>query len=142
MLADWEFFPKDVLDGYTRLGNPLGDHPDMRRVPGIDFSSGSLGHALSVGLGMALGGAADASATSACSCSSATASCRRARCGRRRCAAAHHRAAATSIAIVDRNGTQLDGRVDDVMGIEPLRGQVARLRLAGRTRSTATTSRR
>ncbi len=47
---------KDVLDEYTRLGNPLGDHPDMSRVPGIDFSSGSLGHALSAGLGMALGG--------------------------------------------------------------------------------------
>ena len=54
ILADWDFFPKDLLDGYTRLGNPLGDHPDMRRVPGIDFSSGSIGHALSGGLGMAL----------------------------------------------------------------------------------------
>src|SRR5438067_13557362 len=55
ILADWEFFPKELLDGYTRLGNPLGDHPDMRNVPGIDFSSGSIGHALSGGLGMALG---------------------------------------------------------------------------------------
>jgi hypothetical protein len=55
-LVDYGFFPKSILDEYTRLGNPLGDHPDMRRVPGIDFSSGSLGHALSAGLGMALGG--------------------------------------------------------------------------------------
>ena len=56
LLADWDFFPKELLDGYTRLGNPLGDHPDMRKVPGVDFSSGSIGHALSAGLGMALGG--------------------------------------------------------------------------------------
>ena len=39
LLADWDFFGKDVLDEYTRLGNPLGDHPDMSRVPGIDFCS-------------------------------------------------------------------------------------------------------
>src|SRR5690606_24848444 len=45
-----------LLDGYTRLGSPLGDHPDMSKVPGVDFSSGSIGHALSNGAGMALGG--------------------------------------------------------------------------------------
>src|SRR5215468_4114972 len=54
ILADWDFFPRALLDGYTRLGNPLGDHPDMRNVPGVDFSSGSIGHALSAGVGMAL----------------------------------------------------------------------------------------
>ncbi|MCG8360105.1 MAG: transketolase, partial [Kiloniellales bacterium] len=37
------------------LGSPLGDHPDMRKVPGVDFSSGSIGHNLSVSVGMALG---------------------------------------------------------------------------------------
>lgn len=118
ILADWAFFANDLLDGYTRLGNPLGDHPDRRRVPGIDFSSGSIGHALSAGLGMVLGGRVQ---------------------GRDFCvyallgdgemqegqvweaalSAAHHRAS-NLIAIVDRNGYQLDGRVDDVMGIEPL----------------------
>ena len=67
-------------------------------------------------------------ATSTSSCCSATARCRRARCGKRRCAAAHHRAR-TSIAIVDRNGYQLDGTVDDIMGIEPLARQMARVRL-------------
>lgn len=56
VLADLGFFPKDWLDTYTRVGSPLGDHPDMRKVPGIDFSSGSLGQGLSVSVGMALGG--------------------------------------------------------------------------------------
>lgn len=50
ILADLGYLPVEVLNGYTRLGNPLGDHPDMRKVPGVDFSSGSIGHALSNGL--------------------------------------------------------------------------------------------
>ncbi len=53
LLAERGYFPEDWLDSYTRLGSPLGDHPDMRRIPGIDFSSGSLGHGLSIGVGMA-----------------------------------------------------------------------------------------
>ena len=55
ILADLGFFPEDELRNYTRLGSPLGDHPDMRKVPGADFSSGSIGHNLSVSVGMALG---------------------------------------------------------------------------------------
>jgi len=54
ILADLGFFHKEVLDTYTRLKSPLGDHPDMRKVPGADFSSGSIGHNLSVAVGMAL----------------------------------------------------------------------------------------
>lgn len=53
VLADLGFFPKTDLDSYTRLGSPLGDHPDMRKVKGADFSSGSIGHNLSVSVGMA-----------------------------------------------------------------------------------------
>ena len=55
VLADLGFFPRDWLDTYTRFGSPLGDHPDMKKVPGADFSSGSIGHNLSVSVGMALG---------------------------------------------------------------------------------------
>ncbi len=54
ILSDLGYFPSDWLDRYTRLGSALGDHPDMTKVPGIDFSSGSIGHNLSVGVGMAL----------------------------------------------------------------------------------------
>ncbi|WP_245617227.1 transketolase [Amycolatopsis taiwanensis] len=56
VLADLGYFDKSELDTYTRLGSPFGDHPDMKRIPGIDFSSGSLGHGLSVSVGMALAG--------------------------------------------------------------------------------------
>lgn len=55
VLADLGFFPQDWLDSYTRFKSPLGDHPDMKKVPGVDFSSGSIGHNLSVSVGIALG---------------------------------------------------------------------------------------
>ncbi len=55
VLADLGFFPDHWLDSYTRFRSPLGDHPDMKKVPGVDFSSGSIGHNLSVSVGMALG---------------------------------------------------------------------------------------
>ncbi len=55
VLADLGFFPQEWLDTYTRFKSPLGDHPDMKKVPGVDFSSGSIGHNLSVSVGIALG---------------------------------------------------------------------------------------
>jgi transketolase len=55
VLADLGFFGWEELYTYTRLGSPFGDHPDMRKVRGADFSSGSIGHNLSVSVGMALG---------------------------------------------------------------------------------------
>ncbi|HXZ63805.1 MAG TPA: transketolase [Streptosporangiaceae bacterium] len=56
VLADLGYFPADWLARFGRIGSPLNDHPNMRLAPGIDFSSGSLGHNLSVGVGMALAG--------------------------------------------------------------------------------------
>jgi transketolase len=56
VLADLGFFPSSLLDDFTRLGSAFGDHPDMKKIPGIDFSSGSLGHGLSIGYGMAMAG--------------------------------------------------------------------------------------
>ena len=55
VLSDLGFFPQSWLDTYTRFRSPLGDHPDMKKVPGVDFSSGSIGHNLSVSVGIALG---------------------------------------------------------------------------------------
>ncbi len=55
VLADLGFFPEEWLDGYSRMGSYLGDHPEMKKTPGVDFSSGSIGHNLSVSVGVALG---------------------------------------------------------------------------------------
>ncbi|WP_010531970.1 transketolase [Lentibacillus jeotgali] len=59
ILADVGFFPKEELETYTDVGSPFGDHPDMNKIKGIDFSSGSIGHGLSVGVGMSLGARVD-----------------------------------------------------------------------------------
>lgn len=54
VLADLGFFDAAELRTYTRLGTAFGDHPDMKKVRGMDFSSGALGHGLSIAAGMAL----------------------------------------------------------------------------------------
>ncbi len=118
ILADVGFFPREWIDTYTRFGSPLGDHPDMNKIPGIDFTSGSLGHGLSVGVGMALGGRLDglnyrvfvllgdgeldegqvwAAAMSAA-----------------------HYGLGNLVAIVDRNAVSVDGETEEVMSLEPL----------------------
>jgi transketolase len=56
IFADLGFFPKPWLADYGKLDSPITDHPNMLTAPGIDFSSGSLGHNLSVGVGIALAG--------------------------------------------------------------------------------------
>jgi transketolase len=116
--ADLGFFPKDWLDDYTRLGSPLGDHPDMRKVPGVDFSSGSIGHALSNAAGMAIAQRWTGEDYRVF-CMMGDGEMQEGQVWEAATFAAQHRLS-NLIAIVDRNGFQLDGRVDDVMAIEPL----------------------
>lgn len=54
VLANHGFFPKKVLQTYTRSGSILGGHPDSTRIPGVETSTGSLGHGFSVAVGFAL----------------------------------------------------------------------------------------
>lgn len=53
-MAQAGFFPEDLLPTLRKLGSPLEGHPNVRRLPGIEASTGSLGQGLSIGLGMAL----------------------------------------------------------------------------------------
>jgi transketolase len=55
-LARKGYFPRDDLVGLRSLGSHLQGHPDMNKTPGIDSTSGSLGNGISVGLGMVLAG--------------------------------------------------------------------------------------
>lgn len=118
ILADLGFFPEGWLDDYTRLGSPLGDHPDMRKVPGVDFSSGSIGHALSGALGMCLAQRVTGRRYTVFAMLG-DGEMQEGQVWEAALSAAAHKAR-NLIAIVDRNGFQLDGRVDDVIGIEPL----------------------
>jgi len=54
VLARRGFFSPDVLPTLRALGSILQGHPDVNKTPGLDATSGSLGHGLSIGLGMAM----------------------------------------------------------------------------------------
>ncbi len=54
ILADKGYFPMEELDIFCRTNSILGGHPDANKVPGVEASTGALGHGLSIGLGMAL----------------------------------------------------------------------------------------
>lgn len=123
VLADLGFFDPSELDTYTRLGSPYGDHPDMKKVKGLDFSSGSLGHGLSVGLGLALAARmskrdymtyvllGDGELSEGQIWEAAN--------------AAGHFKLQNLVAIVDRNGLSIDGHTEDVMSVEPLEDRFA-----------------
>jgi len=54
ILKDLEFISKEEYPKFCKVGGILGGHPSRLRVPGVEVSTGSLGHGLSVGIGMAL----------------------------------------------------------------------------------------
>lgn len=53
-LAEKGFFPKEDLITLRHTGSYLQGHPDMKCIPGVDMSSGSLGHGVSAAVGMAI----------------------------------------------------------------------------------------
>lgn len=122
-LADLGFFPEEWLAEYTRLGSPLGDHPDMRKIPGVDFSSGSIGHNLSVGAGMA-----KAARLSGRDYRTVVllgdGELHEGQIWEATMAAAHFELG-NLVAIVDMNGMTLDGPTEEIMGIEPVADKFA-----------------
>jgi len=54
ILADKGFFSKEELKTFCKFGSKFGGHPQYGKVPGVEASTGSLGHGLSLGVGMAL----------------------------------------------------------------------------------------
>jgi transketolase len=112
VLAAKGFIAEDELDGFASFDSRLGHHPDRLRVPGVEISSGSLGHGLPIAVGSALGG-------------------RRVYClvgdGEldegsvwEAVALAGHLAPPGLRLIVDANGLQGLGRVGEVLSLEPL----------------------
>lgn len=123
ILADLGFFPPSELDTFTMLGSRLGDHPDMKKLPGIDFSSGSLGHALSIGTGMADGlrlAGLDARVVILLGDGELNE-------GQIWEAAgyASHRRLGHLLAIVDANQVSVDGKTADLLSYEPIDGRFA-----------------
>jgi transketolase len=54
LLADKGFFPVEALDTFCNFGGMLGGHPEAPMIPGVEASTGSLGHGLAIGVGMAM----------------------------------------------------------------------------------------
>ena len=118
VLADVGFFDPALLDNYTRLHSRFGDHPDMRKIPGIDFSSGSLGHGLSTTLGMTLAARVQGRPYRSYVILGDGELCE-GQVWEAAMAAGHYRAGAL-VAIVDRNQLSIDGPTESIMGVEPL----------------------
>ena len=118
VLADLGFFDKALLDKFTRLGSPFGDHPDMKKIPGIDFSSGSLGHGLSVSLGMALAAWLQ-KRDYRVYCMLGDGELNEGQIWEAAMAAGHYRLQGL-VGIIDRNQLSIDGPTEKVMSVEPL----------------------
>lgn len=58
-LAEAGFFPREDLMTLRKMGSPLEGHPNMKRLGGVEASTGSLGQGLSIGVGMALAARVD-----------------------------------------------------------------------------------
>jgi transketolase len=56
ILSNLGFFPKEQLSLYCKPKGILGGHPEHMKIPGVEASTGALGHGLSIGIGMALAG--------------------------------------------------------------------------------------
>jgi transketolase len=55
VLAEKRFFPSSALESFGRYDSFLGGHPDCNKVPGVEASTGSLGHGFPIAVGMAMG---------------------------------------------------------------------------------------
>ena len=59
VLAEKDFFEKEILDTYGKLGSLIPGHPDMHKLNGVEANTGALGHGISIAAGMAMAGKLD-----------------------------------------------------------------------------------
>lgn len=117
-LAERGYFPVEELLTLRKLGSRLQGHPDLRKVPGVEASTGSLGQGLSVGLGMALAGRLDRRSYRVYVLLG-DGECEEGQVWEAAMAAAHYHAG-NMTAIIDNNGLQIDGPVAEVLSPLPL----------------------
>ncbi|MCD8217493.1 MAG: transketolase [Clostridiales bacterium] len=118
VLAQRGFFPVEELKGLRHVGSFLQGHPDMKHIPGVDMSSGSLGQGFSAAVGMALAGKMDGKDYRVY----ALAGDGEIQEGQIWEASmfAGHRKLDNLVLIVDNNGLQIDGKIDDVCSPYPI----------------------
>lgn len=116
------YFPKEDLMSLRKLGSPLQGHPDRLRLPGVEFSTGSLGQGLSVGVGMALAAKLDKKDYKTYVIMG-DGEIQEGQVWEALMSAPKFKLD-NLIAIVDWNNGQIDGPVDEIMPIEPLAGKL------------------
>ncbi len=118
VLAKKGYFPKKYLQTYCRNGGLLGEHPETHYIKGIELATGSLGHGLSVGAGIALG-AKKLKKTYRSFVLISDAECDEGETWEAALFAGHHKLD-NLIAIIDYNKVQALGTTREVLDIEPL----------------------
>ncbi len=112
------YFSGEEIKSLRHIGAMLQGHPDMKHTPGIDMSSGSLGQGVSAACGMALAGKYD-KADYRVYAMLGDGECEEGQVWEAAMFAAHNKLDNLCL-IVDFNGLQIDGSVNDVAGLEPL----------------------
>ena len=117
-LAAKGYFDRELLGTLRKFGSPLQGHPDMRKLPGVDISTGSLGQGLSVANGMALSAKLDKKSYRVYALLG-DGEVQEGQIWEAAMTAAHYKLD-NVCAFLDSNNLQIDGNVDKVMGVEPL----------------------
>jgi len=118
VLVERGFFPKEWLESYGQDGSHLFEHITHHGVPGVEASTGSLGHGLPIGCGMALAGRRD-SRSYRIFVMLSDGECDEGSTWEAVLFAPHHRLD-NLVAIVDHNKLQAFGKVKEVLDLEPL----------------------
>ena len=122
VLAEMGYFAKSTLfDGFRRIDSLLQGHPDMKKTPGVDMTTGSLGIGLSAGSGMALG-ARIHGWDSKTYVMLGDGELNEGQVWEAAKTAAHHKLDSL-VALLDINGYQNDGPTSAEMSMEPLSGK-------------------
>ena len=117
-LAEKGYFEKDLLMTLRKYGSPLQGHPDMKKLPGVDASTGSLGQGLSIANGMALAGKLDKKDYRVYALLG-DGEQQEGQVWEAAMTAAHYKLD-NVCAFLDFNNLQIDGNVNEVMGVEPV----------------------
>ena len=117
-LAQKGYFPVEELEGLRHIGSMLQGHPDMKHIPGIDMSSGSLGQGFSAAVGMAIAGKLDNKSYRVYTLLG-DGEIQEGQVWEASMLAAH-RHLDNLVVIVDNNGLQIDGRIEDVNSPYPI----------------------
>ncbi|MBQ6545679.1 MAG: transketolase [Lachnospiraceae bacterium] len=116
-LAKRGYFPEEELKSFNHFRSPFAMHPDCNKIVGCDASAGSLGHGLSMAVGLGLG-AKLLKKDWKTVCLMGDGECCEGSVWEAAMSAAHYKAD-NVIGIVDRNGLMIDGTTEKVMALEP-----------------------